>query len=306
MRPAVVTVVGGAWEQLLVERARRSGAARLVGRCLDLAGLESVVDRADLVYVGSDTPWLPGADLRPLTGIAAFVGVALDEPGARLLRHAGVDEIVHPEAAVADLPGRAASLLPDAGHIVEVTGPRGAPGRSEVALALAHVRPGAALVELDTPAPSLGLRMGLPPARSRNPIERGGIVFDPAPVGGGGRIADRLRTVERARARNLHTVVDSGPDSSLHRLVDVDEVVVVGTACEIGVFRLARLCEAWTGPTPSLVINRWTDGQDLGRVVRATGLEPAAVIPVSVQPEIGAPPPPAMLRAVAAVQRTAL
>lgn len=310
MRPAIATVVGGRWEQLLVDHARTSGVARLVGRCTDLAGLEAVADRTDLVYLGSDAPWLAEVDLRPLARLTTIVGVALDTPGARLLHRAGVQEVVGPETALADLPGRIACLLPDTGRLIEVTGPRGAPGRSEIALALAHLLAGmgTALLELDMAAPSLGLRMALPPTRTRRLVSRDGIVFDPAPVAasGGAAIADRMRAVEHTRAGHRHTIVDSGPDSVLHRLVDVDEVVLVGTACDTGVFRLARLCETWTGPTPSLIVNRYQEGQDLRRVVRATGLEPTAVVPLVQVPAAGTAPAPEMMRSVAVVQRTAL
>src|SRR5690606_40910192 len=48
-----------------------------------------------------------------------------------------------------------------------------------------------------------------------------------------------------------------------------------------------HLCEGWMGPTPVLVINRYREDQDLRRVLRATGLEPAVVLPALDPPGQG-------------------
>lgn len=313
MRPAIATVVGPCWESMLVDHARMSGLARLVGRCCDAAGLADVATRADAVFIGSDVHWLPETDLRPMARSTRLIGVATDAPGARLLDRVGVDEIIDASTPPDGMLSIAVlGWRPERGQLVEVTGPRGAPGRSEVALALAYSAPGLGgitLVEIDHAGPSLGLRMGLPPSSSPATHRVEGVALVPAPVGVGPvRIERVLDLIATSALNSTLTVVDAGPDSTLHRMTDIDEAVIVGEATDTGVIRLARLCEAWLGPTPQLVINRHRPDQELRRVVRATGLEPAAVIPILPTPNHGSLPPARMrspLRALTA-QRTAL
>ncbi len=292
MRPSIATVVGPGWEPRLVQRARASGIVRLVGRCCDEAGLRDIATRADVVFVGSDIDWLIRADLGSVT--ARVIGVASDSPGARLLYRAGAGEVVNATMTPDEMLALAISVACDRGRVVEVTGTRGAPGRSEVALALAYASTGStALVELDHAGPSLGLRMGLAPA---SPVEsKGGVSLVPVPVGA--RLP-RLDLIESAANRHSLTVLDGGPASQWHRVVAVDEVIIVGEATDVGVVRLARLCESWLGPQPSLIVNRHRPEQDLALVVRATGLEPAAVIPELTPPTAGVPPRGEMRRLV--------
>lgn len=283
MRPAIATVIGGGWEAGLVEHLRSSGSARLIGRCSDPAALAAVAVRSDAVFLGSEAPWLGTADLRGLTAATRVIGVASDAPGATLLRHAGVPEVIDDDtppsgmiAIVAAMSGRRR------GRVIEVTGPRGAPGRSEVALALATsaARSGsAALLELDVDAPWLGLRMGLAPdARPQPAVGRPVLVPAPIALGDLGSDVARGLIAGTAAAHGL-TVIDGGPASGWHRSVDVDDIVVVGEATGVGIVRLARLCADWTGPVPILVINRHRPDQDLGAVRRATGLDPMVVLP---------------------------
>lgn len=285
MRPSIATVVGPGWEPRLVERARVSGIVRLVGRCCDEAGLLDIATRADIVFVGSDTHWLVRTDLSSVA--ARVIGVASDRPGARLLHRAGAEEVVDASLSPDRMLALAiASVASDRGRVVEVTGTRGAPGRSEVALALAYASSrSTALVELDHAGPSLGLRMGLAP--STRVHSKAGVSLVPAPVG---TELPRLDLIESTANRHSLTILDGGPVSQWHRVVPVDEVIIVGEATEVGVVRLARLCESWLGPQPSLIVNRHRPEQDLGLIVRATGLEPAAVIPELAPPTAGTPP----------------
>jgi hypothetical protein len=312
VRPAIATVVGPRWENQLVEQARSTGLVRLVGRCCDESSLEAVAHNADVVFVGSEVHWIPSADLHRLAATTRIVGIAADEPGAELLFRAGIDEVIDAETPIAGMLAMVLDSRPDEpGRLIEVTGPRGAPGRSEVALALAYAGQCAltTLIEADAAAPSLGLRMALPPNRHRVGHEIHGVTLEPAPVGTQPQsVTDLLRHIEATRLRNAYTIVDTGPDSTMHRVTDVDESVVVGEATDIGVVRLARLCDAWTGPTPRLVINRHVPGQDLRHVRRATGLEPSAVIPITTMPSRGSLPPPRLRSALRSVvaQRTAL
>lgn len=308
MRPAIATVVGPGWETRLVNHARTTGLARLVGRCCDPAGLADIARRADVVFIGSDVHWLGETDLRALGATTRLIGVAGDVPGARLLDTMGVPDVIDASMSPAGMLAVAvANGHSDPGRIVEVTGARGAPGRSEVALGLAYaaaVTQSVSLLELDHAGPSLGIRMALPPSSHPTLHRTDGPSLMPLPVG-----VDPLPTgavvglVARATQQHAVTVLDGGPASTWHRLVDVDEVVFVGEATDVGVVRLARLCQAWLGPTPSLIINRHRPGQDLGRVRRATGLEPSAVIPeLPSSPHRHMQP---LLRPLA-VQRTAL
>ena len=311
MRPAIATVVGPPWESQLVEQARTTGLARLVGRCSDASSLAAIAPNADVVFVGSEIHWIPSADLHRLAQTTRIVGIASDKPGAELLARAGIDEIIDAETPIAGMLAMALDSRPaEPGRLIEVTGPRGAPGRSEVALALAYSGrcSSTTLIEADTAAPSLGLRMALPPTRERVRHEIHGVALEPAPVGTpAARVID-VPHIEATRMRSAITIVDAGPDSIIHRLTDLAESVMVGEATDIGLVRLARLCEAWTGPTPLLVINRHVPGQDLRQVRRATGLEPSAVIPMITMPARGSLPPPRLRSAMRSVtsQRTAL
>ena len=312
MRPAIATVIGGGWERRLVEHTRATGLARLVGRCCDHAGLVDVSARADVVFIGSEAHWLPVSDLRRLAAATRLIGVATDAPGARLLDAAGVADVISADTPPAGMLAMAlAECRRRPGIVVEVTGPRGAPGRSEVALALTYATGPAGsscLIEADHAAPSLGLRMLLPPSRPGTTHRAHGAALAPAPAGTS--VAGRLQVaahIDMSRETHATTVIDGGPHSSWHSIVDVDEVVIVGEANDVGVIRLARLCETWAGPTPHLVINRHRPGQDLRQVRRATGLEPAAVIPEHEMPRAGLLPTAAMRSALRHLraQRTA-
>ena len=311
MRPSIATVVGPGWEPRLVDHARSTGLARLVGRCCDPAGLTDISPRADAIFIGSEAHWLASTDLRHLRPATRLIGVATDEPGARLLDRAGVDDIVDAHTPPAGMLSLALSrIAPPRGRLVEVTGPRGAPGRSEIALAAAFARGGSVrLVEVDHGAPSLGLRMGLRPSTQRILVSRHGVDLDPVPAGERSEPIERIiDMVNRSQFAHRSTILDAGPDSAWHLVMDVDDVIVVGEATDVGLVRLARLCEAWLGPEPQLVINRYQPDQDLRLVRRATGLEPVAVIPALSVPARGEPPVAQMVSALRATmtQRTAL
>lgn len=266
-----------------MEHARRTGLARLVGRCCDHAGLVDVAARADVVFVGSEAHWLPASNLRELSTATRLIGVATDAPGAKILDAAGIPDVIDAATPPAGMLAMAlAGHERQPGRVVEVTGPRGAPGRSEVALALTHVAgvsEQSCLIEADLAGPSLGLRMMLPPTRSGMLHRTRGASLVPAPAGtsvvGTVRLAG---IIDAARDAHATTVIDGGPHSAWHSIIDVSQVVIVGEASDVGVVRLARLCETWVGPTPHLVINRHRPGQDVRQVRRATGLEPTAVI----------------------------
>ncbi|MFP5330970.1 MAG: hypothetical protein ACLGHX_01195 [Acidimicrobiia bacterium] len=307
MRPAIATVVGPGWEPQLVSHARTTGLARLVGRSWDFASLVEVASRADAIFIGSDVPWLADVDLRLFGDRTRIVGVASDSPGAALLDRAGAHQVLEATTPPAGLLAAAMSCLQgDDRQLIEVTGPRGAPGRSEVALAMAW-ESGACLIEADRAAPSLGLRMALPPDHVRRTHERDGLLLSPEPIGVDSVALD-AQAIETLGGARRTTILDAGPGSVWHRSVSVEVSVIVGEATDVGIVRLARLCEHWLGPTPLLVVNRHTPDQNIRNVIRATGLEPAAVIPSLPTPVPGAAPMGRMRAAVAGLvaQRTAL
>ena len=313
MRPAIATVIGASWESRLVEHARVTGLARLVGRCCDHAGLVDVAPRADVVFIGSEAHWLPASDLRQLSTATRIIGVATDAPGAKLLDAAGISDVIGADTPPAGMLAMAlAEHRRQPGRVMEVTGPRGAPGRSEIALALTYVAGEtgtSCLIEADHAGPSLGLRMMLPPSRSGTVHRTRGASLVPSPAGTS--VAGTIQiagSIDAARQTHASTVIDGGPHSAWHSIIDVEQIVIVGEASDVGLVRLARLCETWVGPTPHLVINRHLPGQDLQQVRRATGLEPTAVISEHDMARAGLIPTPEMRTALRPLvrQRTAL
>lgn len=306
MTVPIATVIGGRrWEGVLVEAARGTGLARVVARCVHPD--EVTNSSARVVVVGSETPWLTPAVLRSWRrrGLAV-VGVhpPHDRPGHRLLTQGGCDLVVDDGVAPCLILGRLLSLappdpLPSPNRLVTVTGPRGAPGRSEIALGLSWVwgrRAPTLLAETDHAARSAGLRLGLPPVSTRVGlrIETVGPVDVLHLSPGGGPLAPSLvaRTLAAARERYRHVVVDAGPGSA----GSGDVTVIVTTPDPVVLVRTASLLERWEGPPPFVVANRLDGRDDLRRVRRATGLEPVAAVPQTTTPEPGSPPPDPILR----------
>ncbi len=303
MTVPVATVIGGRlWEPELVETARHTGLARVVARCARPDEVVAASPPARIVVVGTETPWLTGAVVRSWRrhGLAV-VGLVPpeDRPGRRLLEDGGCDLVVDDHIPPVRLLGRLLALDPPrpdppGGRLVTVTGPRGAPGRSEVALALAWLlglRAPTLLAETDDQARSMGLRLGLAPVgqgaglrvEAVGPIE----VLHLSP--GGGPLASSLltRTLAFARERYRYVVVDPGPMVS----ATTGTTVVVTTPEPITLVRTASLLDGWDGPAPLVVANRARGEGDVRRVRRATGLEPAACVPPVASPPPGSPPP---------------
>jgi hypothetical protein len=310
--PAIATVVTARpWEPGLVELARTTGLARVIRRCLDVEDVDAVVGAIDAVVVGADTPWL-GATLVRRWQRAGVMVVGMadpgDGPGRRLLERSGCDAIhseADPPTTLLALVGawageRAPAPTPPP---ITVIGPRGAPGRSEVALGLAWMLAASGrtlLVELDGEAPSLGLRLGLPPAtadcltsRPWGPLEAMTVPLQPGPF----PAALATRLVEAARSEFSHVVLDPGPGGG------GGDPVVVCEPSPAGIIRVGRLFAGWEGPPPRLVVNRAPldrEGRQraLAGVRAASGLEPDAVLPFVHHLRWGCPPPPTMLEAL--------
>jgi hypothetical protein len=314
VRPAIATVTSiRPWERELAETARRSGLVRLVARCSDPDQLHAVAPMSDAVFIGSETPWLTVEGVRALAATTTVVAIVSgpSDPMVRLFRAAGVSELIQESAPAMTVLTVAVSaprvecpqpLTPT----ITVTGARGAPGRTEVALALGWALGPATLVaELDLDAPSLGLRAGIPPRpppaatpnAAASPIAAFGPIslFAPPVAAGPLRSSVVATIVEAARPRYDWLVLDAGPDPARIR----GEPVVVCDPSPVGIVRCAALLAAWTAAPPLLVVNRTDEDTDVFLVRRATGLDPIALLPRCATPNSGEPPPIAMVDALA-------
>jgi hypothetical protein len=181
---------GHAWEAALVEACQEGlVAAEVVHRCYDLGDLLGLAatGRAEVALVSADTRWLDREAVARLAAAGlAVVGVAADEDDERRLRQLGLTHLaldssspatlvdlaraasqqptgsaadpLQPPAAL-DAPGEpvtdlAASERTDRRTVVAVWGPKGAPGRTTVAVNLAFEAAGLGdetlLVDADT------------------------------------------------------------------------------------------------------------------------------------------------------------
>lgn len=315
MIPTIATVIDAhPWEEALVRTARLGGLARVRRRCIDPAEVESVVDEVDVLIVGGDTPWVSAPLLARWSSRTSIVGVVAGntDPMRAVLSHGGcaavLDRSTPPAAVLGEISflerrGGIPRPVRPSGKVVAVVGPRGAPGISEIAVAMAWLASSSRrtlLVELDDQAPSLGLRLGLPPGPSNRPARVGRLEVFTAPLGSSGFSAS---LVAHVLAASLETYSLTVTDQGTGRGPLPDDIVLVSDTSPAGLVRTARLISEWTAATPVLVANR-TDPADEGSLRRlraATGLEPAAVIPPLPRIEWGEPPPPAILTRVSSV-----
>ncbi len=303
MRTTFATVVTTRpWEPRVVGFARQSGLGAVLGRC---STYQQVVDmRPPIVLVGSESSLATESVIRAWkrAGIAVVAIVQRDDPTAPG-RCAGADASFPDDAEAPIVLATLASLAPSPAaetgtDWITVTGPRGAPGRSEVAIALAWLaatRSPTTLVDLDLEAPCLGLRLGLPPFRRPGllrcgPLDVAG--FPPAE----GPLSESLRVGLLAGLTGT-VVADAGPALTTAS----GRPVFVTRADPGGIVRLVRMLDRWRGPQPMLVVNRATHREADGRMIlEATGTEPVAVIGELDQPSDPAPLE-GMVEALAAV-----
>ncbi len=223
----------------------------------------------------------------------------------------GADEVLPDSTSTADLLASLRLLTMGApqpgsgGRVVAVTGAHGAPGRTEIALAVATGLAQLAsclLIDLDLSGPSMSLRLGLSPQPS--------VVEAAAAVRSTGHISEPLvrrvgglpvvtgafgrRTVPvpllsdlvlAAQADYDWVVFDAGPTYGMVGPVAAEQVVFVCDASPTGIVRAAEVFHAWTGPRPLLVLNRVPDrpADSTAAVRRATGLDPIVVVPYDRQ-----------------------
>ncbi len=313
MRPSIATVTSQrGWERRLTELARTTGLVRVVGRCSEPEELDAIASFVDVVYIGSETPWLTVDGIRALTRSTTVIGVVSgpNDPMTRVFRAGGASELI-PDTAPSMVAIGAAVAAPrrtvpsDSARWITVTGARGAPGRTEIALALAWtLGPRTLLAELDTAAPSLGVRTALPPPirlpdpshESPRPLPAFGptSLFVPPMTAGPMSTAVISRVLDAARSGHDRIVLDVGPCAPPRH----GDGLVVCDPSPVGVVRCAALLQAWLGPPPALVVNRVDREADIGLIRRATGLEPAALVPLCEPPRPGEPPPAEMVAAL--------
>jgi len=303
-RPAVATVLTAhSWEEEFISFIRDGAGLRVVTRAYEP---EEVMRRApDVVVVGSETSWISPTHVRAWKrrGIRVLGLHPLgDQPGKELLERGGADAILPETTSAVGLLRTVQALsvdrsrvLPD-GALVAVTGPRGAPGRTELALALAlGTTDRARTLIIDLDPPSIGLRLGLGPRPSLlEVLDRVRIKGTPLPVRRvdalsvltgieGGPLAPSLRWELIQAALDTHDLViaDLGPwPQNAAILRSATTAVLVCDASPTGMVRARSVVEDWIGPTPRVVVNRATAGEATRRMAReALGLEPELRVP---------------------------
>lgn len=314
MRPKVATILSAQpWEQQFADTARNSGGVRLVCRAYDPGDLPSDVE---VIIGGSETSWMTPACVKAWQGRGIrVIGIhpATDAPGRQLFETAGADAVLSALEPPEVLLGTARSLaafpsrpLPGP-RITVVSGPAGAPGRTECAVAIARLvsrKTRTLLIDLDDRSPSVALRLGLPPFPNIDDAgdetrATGRIPFDAIQAAGdmqvlagtirSSRLDPRMRRDILWAARGLgeHIVVDAGaPDEEDPILEIATDTILVCDASPIGLVRAATLAAWWRADPPRVLLNRMgTDQEDMLRACRhALGLEPWASI--AYDPEV--------------------
>jgi Mrp family chromosome partitioning ATPase len=316
MIPRVATVLSAReWESELVALARDTASVRLVLRAYQPDDIESQANNIDVVVAGAETSWVTPAQVASWRRAGLLVvGVypSGDRPAAELLESGGAHETISDDVPVSSilqllrlLPSVGERVSEDAeGHIVAVVGARGAPGRTEIALALAWnwaAQTRTLLLDLDLEAPSLAIRVGRPPrpdvADVADGVRSSGVLaeddvqrFGPISlVVGSHRPGEPLLrstlvedVVEAAVATYATVVVDTGPAQEDDRILKrSDHAVLVAEGSATGLVRASRLVANWAGPPPVLLLNRVPRGKVEDVVVAArrwTGLEPSVFI----------------------------
>ena len=162
-----------------------TGTLRIVERAFHPAQVHrALADQLpDAVMVGTEIPWLSHGLVDTWRQMGTVV-IGVNDPyqpvNCRLLEDWGCHFVLEepdPEQAAAILLATRSTntchTTPKSPMVVAVGGPRGAPGRTEVAVGLAWLgaRSGACLLIEADPSPALGLRLGLaPPSRYQEPI----------------------------------------------------------------------------------------------------------------------------------------
>ena len=303
------------WEPNLVAYAHETAALRVVLRAYQPREIEERVADIDVVVAGAAVAWVTQTQISTWRRLGlAVVGIHPpgDRPAIRLLEEAGAHEILSDDLPIEAIAQAVRFIMPaidrlpaePTGETIAVVGPRGAPGCTEVALATAWSAAGhtpTVLLDLDLNAPSLAIRLGLPPRPDITDVADGlrlsGSIAPDAiqrvgnleVIVGSHRLGEPpLRSsmvedvVDAAAASWSRVVLDLGAapaDDPLLKRADHAVLVVDGSA--VGLVRGARLASEWSGPPPILVLNR-VESRATTDVIRAarrwTGLEPTILL----------------------------
>lgn len=317
MTVRVATVLSARdWESQLVAHAHDTAAVRIVLRAFQPSDIEDHSTDIDVVVAGGEVAWVTPRQVSTWKRLGlGVVGVFPngDQPASDILESGGANEVVpdtiDPAALVQAIrfvtPNAQTVRSDDRGGITTVVGTRGAPGCTEIALAYSLAQStsqATILIDLDLDAPSIAVRLGLPPrpdiADAASSVRVDGAIDNSAI-----RSYDGLSVItgthrqgqpgissimmqgllDAARNEFDEVVVDLGAIRPGDEVVaEASRAIVVVDASAIGIVRAAQLTAGWIGPTPSLVLNRVQPHRvsDAIDAVRTwTGLEPAAVIP---------------------------
>ncbi|GBE25491.1 hypothetical protein BMS3Bbin02_01777 [bacterium BMS3Bbin02] len=311
MIPRIATVLSAReWEAALVASAHDTARVRLVARIYQPDDVLDVDGAIDAIVVGAETPWLTTSIVHAWIGQGIVViGMypAGDPVAPGQLAGMGVDVVIkdteEPEVVLhrlrVALPDTLGSPVPT-GPITVVTGPRGAPGITEVAIGVATLiarRRDTVLVDADPTDPAIAVRLNLrpnPTIEDAIDLIHAGHALTPcvqrfAAIGiiAGARNAEYLADsaaplLEGIAASTAHVVVDAGPNPLATITKRADEAIIVCDASAVGIVRVAKFVAAWSGPQPQLVVNRVPrrDTLQVGDAVRRwTGITPTALIP---------------------------
>jgi MinD-like ATPase involved in chromosome partitioning or flagellar assembly len=330
------------WEPGLVAHARDTASLRIVLRAYQPSDIEARANEIDVVVAGGEVSWVTPQQIGSWRRLGfGVIGVhpAGDDPAAQMLTHGGVNEVVPDTIEAAALvqairfvaPAEEQSATESRARVTAVTGCRGAPGCTEVALAYGSIlgeSGPAVLIDADLSAPALAVRLGLPPrpdlTDAADSVRVDGSIASEclhrigslSVITGShrpneGRLRDSMinGVIDAAAAQFDHVVLDVGAEQDISSFVtESDAVILVVDASAVGVVRAARITSEWMGPQPTLVLNH-VDARHKSQVVDATrrwtGLEPAAVVPERSQVRRTAAaakmPDKRFVRAVAAV-----
>jgi len=318
MTMRVATVLSAReWEARLVSAARSSASVRLVLRAFLPSEVSDHADDLDAVVVGSETPWATPARLaswRRLGLLVVGIHPTGDRPAAARLHAAQADLVIADDLPV-DAMLREIRLLEPAAdragstsRLFAVTGARGAPGRTEIAVALAWVLSRSevtVLIDADLEAPGIAVRLSVAPrpdlADAVDGVHADGVVADgclhdigrlrilpgahrpgepalrPEPVFD---VVDAARSVGRV-------VVDTGPwPSGIEIVKSATDAIFVIDGSPLGIVRATVVSAEWTGPPPTVIVNRVEPEHrdDVRLAVRRwTGLDPTVLIPPTRQ-----------------------
>lgn len=338
-RPRVATVLSAReWESSFAGFARSTSLVRLVARAYEPEDLERRAGELDVVVAGVETAWVtPTAIQRWRRRGLGVLGVHPpdDRPGRRLLTTGGADEVLPDDTPperllhVVRSLRRTDSKPTETAGLVAVTGSRGAPGVSEVALGLAwglaERNHRTLLIDLDRSGPSLSVRLGVTPtpdfAEAIDEVLYSGTfpstvrkvgplaLLAGPPANRSGPLTSALinEVLHAAEGSFQRIVVDLGvgePDDPL--LYRATSRVLTCEATPKGLIRAAAMVEQWSAPPPALVLNRITrhDQNDVVRAARRwLGLEPSVVVPHLAEVQNAArsasPPPRDFVRRLA-------